>query len=261
LWGSTLLVILLVASTALSVYRQRKIPWFTAMFLWGMLLFAPSVLTVERHGMQYVFANRNFHFFWVSCLVGLYKIFLTRPTLRFNLVFPVAVLIFSSTSWIRVHDWRDNVSLFSAEMVHNPSSMTDLSNLCHSLFRIQAFTEAEKHLRIFESSYPIHTKEQKKIQLDIRTHIAFFRDGDVTLAHGYISEARKLAPTDFHVLKLWAIIHTAAGYPKDTIRQLQDKMVREQLSPQQTAQINDTITFIKNSGTGQSERKINIDGQ
>ncbi len=201
-----------------AVFRKRR-PTVSAMgIVFALALLAPALLTVIATAPYWVFPVRYFHLPLAGLLVALLPL-VARYWARFTrYAVPAAVCLLLLLSFIRIDEWKSDISLFHAEARYNSHSAQTLLNLSFALCSRNAYNEAEEVLLLVED---LGDGEVPDIAFsgfsNVRAKIAAHRDRDYDRASGYLEKALKRDPTSLVNVFSLANIRNRAGHPEQSV--------------------------------------------
>jgi hypothetical protein len=189
--------------------RAWRLPAVGALLALALLL--PSLISADRFEGAVRFPTRYFHLPLAGALIAALP-FASRARARLlRPVFPLLVGLLALLSWIRVDEWRDNVSFFHAETVYHPDSPPDLLNLVRAMTHARGYDEAEQVLDRIDELPGAHDPEFRAKLLNDRATIMLERDRDVESASRLMREALELDPTNLANLLDLAAMRARAG--------------------------------------------------
>ncbi|MCK9463789.1 MAG: tetratricopeptide repeat protein, partial [Proteobacteria bacterium] len=137
---------------------------------------------------------------------------------------PVVAVLLVVLSWLRVEEWQDEVSFFTAEAAYHPESMPDQINAISAFVHVHAFAAAEEAIARAESRPQARAARARSRLLNERAAILVLRDGDTDAATRLLREAIAAWPDDLgNVLDL-ASVRMTAGQPEQAVAILDDAL-------------------------------------
>jgi tetratricopeptide (TPR) repeat protein len=186
--------------------------------VFALALVAPALLTVRASEPLLVFPLRYFHLplagFAIALLPTVSR-FWTRIA-RFAL--PAIVCLLLMLSWVRIDQWKSDISLFYAEARYNQESAQTLVNLGAALCGRGAYDEAERvSVLLDEVISRAGNKLSSAGAANIKAMIAAYRDGDFEAASAILEGALKEDPTVMTNVFSLAEIRADAGHPEQAV--------------------------------------------
>jgi hypothetical protein len=183
----------------------------------AMILLLPSLLAVSFIEEQWRFPIRYFHLPLAGVLIAAAH-FVGRIRNRLNLVMPAGVVFLALLSFVRISDWHDERSFFTAEVEARPHSTFALSNLAEVLCEQGAYDEAEAIADRFDSLPTSRDRESEaRIRLT-RAKIDVLRDGNIEAATSRLEDSLRATPSDLTTLLTLTEIWAIGGFPDRSLR-------------------------------------------
>lgn len=210
----------LVAIVARAVVRRRLDLTVLGLAL-SLLLLIPPMLIVERDPQGLFYSTRYFHLPLAGLIIGLVPFVEKRWSRGIRLAVPLFVGLLCILSWIRISEWSDEVSFYSAETSYNPIPRNHL-NLAFVLIENGAFSKAQEVLddtgKLPNASLP---GVASRIE-SARGKIALIRDGDLDLAARHAKKALDLNPRDLVCVLDLALVFKARGDVEQALALLEE---------------------------------------
>jgi hypothetical protein len=195
-----------LAAIVFLVLRSRKrASWSLGSIgmLLGIVLVLPSFVMVERYNIGFRFPTRYFHVYLAGLIIALIPVLEAKWDHGLRLAAPVLCALLALLSWMRIDEWRDDLSLFSAEAAYHPDSAYELLNFAVALINARAFDKAEAVLDRVAETPDFDDSYNLSISLSYRSDIAVLRDGDLATATALLEKALIIKPDYLgHVIKL-----------------------------------------------------------
>lgn len=202
--------------------RAWKLPAVGALLALALLL--PSLLSADRFEDAVRFPTRYFHLPLAGALIAALPYAARVRTRLLRPAFPLLIGLLALLSWMRVDEWRDNVSFFHSETVYHPDSPPDMLNLVRAMTHARGWDEAEQVLDRIDELPGAQNPEFRAKLLNDRATIKLERDRDVEGASTLMREALILDPTNLaNVLDL-AAMRARAGRADQSVAILEDAL-------------------------------------
>lgn len=191
----------------------------------ALALVAPALLTIRASDSNMVIPVRYFHLplagFMIALLPSVTRFW--HRVARF--VLPLAIGLLLLLSWVRLDEWKSDVSLFYAEARYNPDSAQTLINLASALYGRGAYNEAERVVGLIEA---LQEERPSELSLggilNLKSKIAAYRDGDFEAASALLEEALRRDPTNMVNVFALAQVRADAGHPDQAVTILERAM-------------------------------------
>jgi len=209
---------LLATAIAFGAARIKRPVHAALGMMFALALVAPALLTVRASDPLLVFPLRYFHLplagFAIALLPTVSR-FWTRIA-RFAL--PAIVCLLLMLSWVRIDQWKSDISLFYAEARANPDSAQTLVNLGAALCGRGAYDEAERVSVLLDD---VISRTGNRLSsagaANVKAMIAAYRDRDFDAASALLEGALKEDPTVMTNVFSLAEIRADAGHPEQAV--------------------------------------------
>jgi len=236
---------LLVFAAYFSARVRGKITPLLLGTLTALVLLAPSLLAVAPHPGEIAIPTRYFHLPLVGLLIAAAPAAHSLwPHRLFKVALPCAVILLALLSFVRVREWSDRVTLWSAEIHYNPDAIFPRLNLAAAMVDRQAFTQAEEVLEDAERRPEIRPFFTAQIY-GIRAEIVRKRDGDLDRATTLLEEALRLSPKSLDLVDDLALTRAQAGRLDQAVEILKKALGSGQFTEAQRYQIKRRIEHYK----------------
>ncbi|MBN2530515.1 MAG: hypothetical protein JXR76_29280 [Deltaproteobacteria bacterium] len=215
-WG---ILYVLLPLLLLTVKHGNKNIRYFSMLSWYLsaLVIIPSLPGADSHWGSIFIPIRYFNIPLTTMLIAVLPFFSRAATTKLHFALPIAVVSLALLSFIRISDWNNSLSLYTAEYFYHPHSAVDAANLCEALIRRKKFNEAEKTIIEFEqNNRPLYGR-RAAMKYAILSKIVLRRDGDINLATHYIQKALWYNQYELQYVFNLAQIRLHAGHPEEAI--------------------------------------------
>ncbi|MDD5305863.1 MAG: hypothetical protein PHU25_00945 [Deltaproteobacteria bacterium] len=241
----------LLAVAAYGAVRIARRPTFQLVgLLVALALLLPSLLTVVPAGGQILIPTRYLHLPLAGLLLAALPAFSRRGHLVQRIA-PLAVIMLALLSFVRVREWRDSLSFWTAERDHDPGSMLAAANLAVALVGMRSFDAAEDVLDATEAmpglsaSYRAHASS-------VRADIARERDHDLERASTFLVKALTLTPNNLDYVLSLADARAAAGRADQAVIVLEKARTAPWFDGRQKAVVTEHLTRFREAAGGKS---------
>lgn len=210
--------VLLAAKTVVDVVRVRRLSLASVGALFALVLFAPSMAAPLPLGEVQAVATRYLHLPLAGLLLAGAPLLVRRWGRTAELALAVAVALLCLLSWVRIGEWRTEVSFFSAELAYHPESEVARVNFAQALCQAHAFDAAEEVLRPLAGTDRRFTSRlAEAAYFNAAAKIALFKDRDVEAATRLLEEAARRSPEDLTNVLMLAEARDRAGRPDQSL--------------------------------------------
>lgn len=213
--GTWLLSIALWLVSIVLLLFLRKKHFFNiclAGFLFSFAFLVPSFLAVEEIKGELTLHTRYFHLPFAGLLIALFPLLSRLWRSGLKTVFPLFALLLALLSWVRVSEWKDHLTLFTAEVAYNPRSKIGLINKVEALMQTGNFKKTEEAIDAAENILG-----QSPRILNARARLVAQRDRDWEAATDYLVKALKADPTNLSSVIDLANVRIEAGHPEQAL--------------------------------------------
>jgi len=190
----------------------------------AVALLIPSLLAVKISDGALRFPTRYFHMPMAGLMIACLPVVARNWRRGFRIAVPAAVILLCMLSWIRIAEWRDNVSFFAAESAYHPESVAARLNLVQAQCRARAFDEAEETLLTLRELPPSDSSTTVAMIHNAFAKIAFLRDGDFERADAHLKKALEADPRNLDNALLLAELRWRTGHANQALGILRDRL-------------------------------------
>ena len=227
-WATWIFTALVWAGTFALVIRawlRRRLDLAVMGLALSLMLLIPPMLIVENTPQGIFYSTRYFHVPLAGLIIALVPLIENRWNRGVRLALPIFVGLLCILSWIRISEWRDEVSFYSAEIEYNPIPRNYL-NYVFVLIENGAYSEAEKVLGEVEAlPSASHPTVASRIE-GAYGKIALVSDGDMDLAQERAKRALDLRPRDLVCVLDLALVYRARGDDERAIQLLEEALTK-----------------------------------
>jgi hypothetical protein len=224
------------AAAALWVWQQRRKPMTAVSFTGlstGLALYLPSLLGATFESGDPFVATRYVHLVLLGLLISVAPLLQKPLTRRYQVVVGAIVISCLAFSYVRIREWRSEVSFFSAEHRAFPESHTVWHNLLNAQIKAGLYDDAILTIHDYTQRKQALTRTEESIRLHTLSRIALERDRNMVLATDLAHRALLDNPADLLLLFNLVEIRAAAGHPEESLIFLQRALSSSLYSPRQ----------------------------
>lgn len=209
---------MLVAAVAVDLFRQRRLSHASIGALVALALLLPSLAATARVDGVYQFATRYFHLPLAGLLLALVPVLRRRWKRTTEIALATAVALLCLLSWVRIGEWRNDLSFFASEVAYRPGDDEVRVNLAQALCREDAFDAAEEVLGPLRGpGVRFSSPLIEATYMNAVSKIALLRDHDVERAARALERALVLQPENLTIVLMLAEARDRAGRPDQSL--------------------------------------------